>query len=204
MATALSFVELPPAIPLRRWNLREYHRMIELGFLTEDDRVELLEGWIVAKMPHNPPHDSTISTLNRLFVRLLSDDWAVRCQCAVTLRAGRGSEPEPDLLIARGPDDRYANRHPGPMDTALVIEVSDTTIDHDRGFKQQVYARARLPIYWVVNVVDQQIEVYTLPRSGRNPKYLRRKDYQGRAAVPFILFDTAFAEIPANSILPHG
>jgi Uma2 family endonuclease len=177
--------------------------MIELGLLTENDRVELLDGWIVAKMPHNPPHDSTVSKLDRLLTRLLSDDWVVRCQCAVTLTAGRGSEPEPDLLVARGPDDRYARRHPGPADAALVIEVSDSTIDHDRGFKQRVYARARLPVYWIVNVLERQVEIYTRPRGGRNPAYQQRTDYTGGSAVPLILFAESVAEIPVGSILPR-
>src|SRR3954447_3083579 len=107
MATAASLVDVPLAIPLRRWSLREYHRMIELGFLTEDDRVELLEGWIVAKMAHNPPHDGTLYLLQSLLSEFVPGGWLVRVQSAVTLRARRGSEPEPDLVVARGPAEQY-------------------------------------------------------------------------------------------------
>jgi Uma2 family endonuclease len=203
MATAPPVLDAPPPLPLRRWSLREYHQMIDLGLLTEDDRVELLEGWIVAKMPHNPPHDSTVAKLDKLLTRLLSDDWSVRCQCSVTLKAGRGSEPEPDLVVVRGPDELYDRRHPGPADTALVVEVSDSTIEHDCGFKKQVYARARLPVYWIVSIVDRRVEVYTRPRGGRNPTYLRQTDFPAGSVVPVILFGEAAADIPVDSFLPR-
>src|SRR5438128_3370052 len=99
----------PPPFPVRRFTVDEYHRMIQAGVLTENDRVELLEGWIVPKMPHNPPHDGTISLVLRRLCTSLPDDWIVRAQSAITLP---DSETEPDLAVVRGPESRYLSRHP--------------------------------------------------------------------------------------------
>src|SRR4051812_9946272 len=95
---------------LRRFSVDEYHRMIETGILDERDRVELLDGYVVLKMPRNPPHDSTIQRLERRIGRLLPAGWDLRTQCAITLSQ---SEPEPDLAVVRGDDTLYQTRHPG-------------------------------------------------------------------------------------------
>src|SRR5438552_2158980 len=100
MATVLQpsreMVEMPPT--LYRFTVKQYQRMIEIGILTEDDRVELLEGCIVDKMPHNPPHDGTINRINRRLIPILPDGWLLRVQSAITLAR---SEPEPDLVIVQ-------------------------------------------------------------------------------------------------------
>src|SRR5437868_6059435 len=111
----------PPAYPIRPFTVDEYHRMIQVGVLTEDDPVELLEGWIVLKMPRNPPHDSTIAQTQNTINKCLPAGWHVRVQSAITLS---DSEPEPDLGIARGQPRDYASHHPGPVDIAALIEVA--------------------------------------------------------------------------------
>src|SRR5688500_11540548 len=91
-------LERPP-FPVRRFTVEEYQRMGELGILTEDDRVELLEGWIVPKMNRNPPHDGTIEILQQWFSGVLPTAWRCRIQSALVTM---DSQPEPDLVIVRG------------------------------------------------------------------------------------------------------
>ena len=146
----------------RRFSVPEYHHLCELGILTEDDNLELLEGYLVHKMTRNAPHDGTLHRLLRFLSRMVPDEWEVRCQAAVTLS---DSEPEPDLAIVRR-GTNYRLQHPAPADIALVIEVSDSSLDGDRADKCRIYARAGVPIYWIVNLVDEQIEVYSSPVGG--------------------------------------
>src|SRR5262245_478373 len=100
----------PPSRLMRRFSVREYHSMIDNGILTENDPVELLEGWIVSKMPHDPEHDSSIDKIAEALREILPKSWRIRVQSAITTG---DSEPEPDITVARGPADRYDDRHPG-------------------------------------------------------------------------------------------
>jgi hypothetical protein len=184
---------------LHRFSVAEYHRMIRMGILTEDHRVELLEGVIVDKIPHNPPHDGTITRIQRKLARYVSEDWLIRVQCAITTRY---SEPEPDLAIVKNLEEVYFTRHPGPRDIALLIEVADSTLEDDRQEKGQIYARARIPIYWIVNLSEQQVEVYTEPKGGKEPAYRRRTDYAIDAKVPLVLAEEPIAQIAAIDLLP--
>src|SRR5262249_46180523 len=118
-----------PTLPVRRFSVKEYHRMIDSGILTDEDHVELLEGWIVPKMPRNPPHDTVISVIhNQELGPLLPAGWFCRVQAAVTTD---DSEPEPDLAVVRGRERDYLRKHPTPRDMGLVVEVADTTLRRD-------------------------------------------------------------------------
>jgi Uma2 family endonuclease len=166
---------LPPPFPVRRFTVDEYHRMIHAGILTENDPVELLEGWIVPKMPHNPPHDSVLDQAQEVLRLALPAGWRVRVQSAITTA---DSEPEPDITVAPGPANRYRTQHPEPVDIALLVEVADSTLATDRGAKAQLYARARIGVYWIINLVDVQVEVYTDPTGpDPSPRYRQRQDY---------------------------
>jgi Uma2 family endonuclease len=193
--------EYLPVSPQRlgRLTVRQYHRMIETGILTEDDPIELLEGLLVVKMPRDPAHDGTISLVAREFFRRAGEDWPVRVQCAVTTG---DSEPEPDLAIVRGPLERYLDHHPGRAEIALVVEVANTSLADDRHVKGRVYARARFAVYWIINLNDRWIEVYTQPRSGRYPTYRDRKDYGENQAIPFVLPGRPVGEIAVKKLLP--
>ncbi len=146
---------------LRRFTVAEYHAMLKAGVLADGERVELLNGFVVNQMSRGPDHDYPIRVLTKYFNRTLSDDWSVGPQTAATL--GDDSEPEPDLSIARGPDLTYATRHPGPADIVLFVEVADASLRRDQREKLAVYAAAGVPVYWVVNVPQRQVEVYTRP-----------------------------------------
>jgi Uma2 family endonuclease len=154
-----SAVDAPPPFSVRRFTVEEYHKLIDAGFFSEDERYELLDGWIVPKMPKNPPHEVCIELIQALFARLLPAGWRLRTQSAVTLTT---SEPEPDGAVVRGsPRDHLAN-HPGPSDTALAIEVTDSTLTRDR-HKAKIYARDRIPRYWLINLKKRVIEDYSGP-----------------------------------------
>jgi Uma2 family endonuclease len=173
--------------------------MIEQGILSENDRVELLEGWITPKMTHNPPHDCAVLLGQTELLARLSTDWIVRVQSAITTR---GSEPEPDLVIARGPARRYARSHPRRDDIALLIEVADTSLQEDRVIKARLYARMRIPAYWIINLVEGQVEVYTEPKTGRSPAFRQRMDYGIKDSVPLSIEGHDFGLIPVKNLLP--
>ncbi|MHB1423563.1 MAG: Uma2 family endonuclease [Gemmataceae bacterium] len=202
MATATL---LAPAVgatavrPLHRFSVAEYHRMIRTGILTEDHRVELLEGVIVDKMPHNPPHDGTITRIQRRLAQQISEDWLIRVRCAITLR---DSEPEPDLALVKGPEEVYFARHPGPRDILLLIEVADTTLEGDRQVKGRMYARARIPVYWIINLNDRRVEVYTAPKGGKSPAYRRRIDYASDAKLSLAIEGEELGQVRVSDLLP--
>jgi hypothetical protein len=113
----------------RRFSVAEYHKLIEIGILTEDDNLELLEGYLVHRMSRNPPHDAMIQKVMKRLFRILPPDWDLRVRSAITLTT---SEPEPDLAIVRGDENTYLTSHPSPADIGLAIEVADTTLAGDR------------------------------------------------------------------------
>lgn len=195
-----SFALPPPHLPMRRFSVAEYHQLIQTGVLTENDRVELLEGWLIHKMPRNPPHDTSLRRTQNRIERLLPSGWDWRMQFAITTA---DSEPEPDLTIVRGNVDTYATRHPGPPDIGTLIEVADSTLRLDRGDKAWIYARAGIVIYWIINLVDRQVEVYTDPTGpDAAPRYRQRQDYTETESVPLVLDGQQLALIPVRDLLP--
>jgi Uma2 family endonuclease len=181
----------------------EYHRMIETGILDDSDRVELLEGYVVLKMPRNPPHDGTIQIVNRQLRQVLPTGWDIRIQSAITLSE---SEPEPDLTLVRGDERTYLSHHPGPDDVGLIIEVADSTLERDRKDKGRIYARENIPLYWIINLSDGQVEVYSLPSGpGTQPAYAQRQDFSVQTPgnqVPLILDGQLVAQIRVQELLP--
>lgn len=150
--------ELPP-YPIARFTVERYHRMIEAGVFTEDDRVELLEGWVVQQMAKGPAHAYSTRQIDHELSARVPATMHVRNQEPITLET---SEPEPDIAIVRGPAVAYRERHPYAGEVALVVEVSDSSIDTDR-LKGRAYGRAGIPQYWIVNLPDRCVEVNTVP-----------------------------------------
>jgi hypothetical protein len=182
-----------------RLTVAQYHRMAECGILNEEDRVELLGGELVPKMPKNPPHAGSVLLTQTKILPHLMPDWVLRVQSPITLV---DSEPEPDLVVARGPMRKYVRRHPRARDIALVVEVADTTLELDRQVKGVLYAQARMPVYWIVNLNDAVIEVYTLPRAGKTPTYRQMQQYGEGGKVPLALGDNIVAELSVRDLLP--
>jgi Uma2 family endonuclease len=189
---------LAPA-KVHRFTVEQYERLGELGILTTEDRVEHLEGWIVDKMTQYPPHSSAIDFVQDALRAVLPAGWRLRDQKPIRLP---DSLPEPDVAVVRGPRERYIHRHPVAADVALVIEVADTSVDEDRDRKGRIYARARIPVYWIVNLPASQVEVYTQPRAGKSPAYRERQDYGSKASVPLVIERTEIGRIAASALLP--
>jgi Uma2 family endonuclease len=186
--------------PAWRWSVRRYHALIEAGILTENDPVELLEGELVTKMPKNPPHESTRRFFRKALEGFVPKSHFLDDQAPVTTS---DSEPEPDLVVVRGSIDDYENRHPGPRDVALVIEVADSSLQNDREQKQRIYARAGIPVYWVVNLVDVQVEVYTSPVKGRKPAFQRCEIYRPGDCVPVVVDGKEVGRLKVADLLPR-
>lgn len=174
-----------PTDPLWRLTVEQYHQMIQSGILTDDDPVELLEGWLITKMPKNLPRHVATRLTRDAIARLLPAGWYVDSQEPITIL---DSEPEPDVVVVRGKSNQYADRHPGPAEVALVIEVADATLHRDRTLKKRLYARADSPIYWIINLSESHIEVYTLPTTQTEPaSYQQRQDYALDAEIPVVV-----------------
>lgn len=153
----------------KRFTVDDYHRLIELGFIQEGDRIELIRGELVQMAAKGTPHSVCNTKLWRQLDRLLGDRAVVRGQEPVTLPDN--SEPEPDVVIARGKDNDYLAHHPFPEDILLIIEVSDSTLTYDQTTKLSVYAEHQIPDYWIVNLVANQLECYSQPYHAASDEY---------------------------------
>jgi len=189
-----------PTLPVRRFTVEEYGRMVETGVLVEDDRFELLEGWIVPKMPKNPPQEVTLVVAQDGIRAPLPAGWHIRNQSSTRTP---DSVPEPDLAIVRGAARDYLVRHPGPQDTALVVEVAGSSLAEDRGIKLRLYARAGYPVYWIINLFAMIVEVYTDPTGpDAAPTYRDRRDFGAGDGVPLVIEGREVGRIAARDLLP--
>ena len=185
---------------LWRISVDQYHEMINAGILTDDDPIELLEGLLVEKMSKKPPYRVATLLLRRMLEQLIASGWYIDSQEPITTL---DSEPEPDVTVVRGDILDYLDRHPGPADIALVVEVADVTLRRDRGLKKRLYARAGIPVYWLVNLNKLQIEVYTQPdQSTTLPDYRRQQLYQGEDQLPVMLDGREIGRIVVKAVLP--
>ena len=145
-----------------RFTVADYYRMAETGVLSQDARVELLDGKILDMMPIDPLHGGSVKRLNRLFSSLAHGRWLVSTQDPV--RLDDHSEPQPDLMLLKPTADDYTGRHPRPEDVFLLIEVANSSLKIDWEEKLPAYGRAGIAEVWIVNLRDKTIEVYREPR----------------------------------------
>jgi Uma2 family endonuclease len=182
-----------------RLSVSQYHDMIRAGILTEDDPVELLEGWLVYKMPTNPWHRLVTQTLRSDLDGLLPEGWHVNAQEPITTAS---SEPELDISVVRGKRHDYRDRHPGAADLGLVVEVSDATLERDQGWKKRLYAQAGSAVYWIINLVDRRVEVYQKPAGpAEKPDYQVQQFYAVNEEVPLILENQIVGSILLQKLL---
>jgi Uma2 family endonuclease len=163
-ATTVAEQRTSGSMTRRRFTVDEYERMATAGILTEDDRVELIDGEVVEMSPIDPPHASGVKRLNRLLGRQLGDSALIGVQDPVQL--SRFAAPQPDLSVLRPRADDYAQAHPTPADIFFVIEVADSSLETDRKVKLPLYARAEIPEVWLVDLNGERIERHTEPRNG--------------------------------------
>jgi hypothetical protein len=146
----------------RRFTVAEYLRMAEVGLLGEDSRVELLWGEIVEMGPIHIAHTSTVKRLISLLTKTMGEGIILGVQDPVQLSGD--SLPQPDVAVLRPRDDFYSERHPGPYDILVLIEVADTSLRYDRRVKGRLYGEAGIADYWIVNLSERRVEVYREPR----------------------------------------
>ena len=144
---------------LRRWTRREYERLIDHGFLDEDDPSELLDGLLLVREPQLSLHRTAVLLVARALERAFGEGWFVQTQSPIIL--DDRSEPEPDVCVVRGSPRDYVDAH--PRHPALVVEVAQSGLRIARGRKARGYARARITDYWIVNLVDRVLEVHREP-----------------------------------------
>jgi hypothetical protein len=185
----------PQLADVYRMDIDEFERITDL---LDAERLELIDGLIVERGAMDPPHVLCSEKLRRKLDRLLPARWFVREDKPVQVH--RAYEPLPDLAVVQGYPDTYANRHPTPADVAMLIEISDSTLTKDRGEKQVNYARGNISGYWIVNLIDRQVEVYTGPRSDG---YSSCSIYKSGQVVPLMIDGVEVGQIDVAEILPR-
>ena len=206
--TLLDEVRSGTALPLVPISLDQYQHMIASGILLDGDSIELLDGLLVRKdrsargedlMTHNPRHALLIKRLQRLFIPVCeSVGWHLQIQLPVALT--NFNAPEPDVAIVRGTEENYADRHPGPADLLLVIEVADSSLSIDVTTKQRLYATAGVPRYWIVNLPESQVEVFERPDATAG-KYARQASYPMGHTISWSISPQQCLDIPVSDLL---
>lgn len=189
-----------PDAPVWHLSLEQYHRMIQTGILTDDDPVEFREGSMAIKTPENPSHSLATHLTRNARAQVVPSQWYVDAQEPFTTR---DSEPEPDVLVVSGERRQYRDRHLQAQDVALIVEVADATLQRDRTLKKRIYARAMIPVYWIIDLVERKIEWYAQPfASEAAADYAQRQDVAEDGVIPVVLDGTEIARIPVRDLLP--
>ena len=179
----------------RRFTIADYERMGETGILSEDERVELIEGELLVMSPIGLPHLACVDRITRVLVLALEEQAIVRVQGSVVLDSY--DAPHPDVALLRPKADFYLSGHAGPPDILLLIEVADSSLDYDREVKAPLYASKGVVEYWLVDVKGDAITCYTDPSGGRYQTVTRH--HRGESIAPKLLPDCLIA---LDSILP--
>ncbi len=190
---------IPPWVPtsLYRLTLEQYEAMVDRGILGPRDRVHLIDGFLVSKMTENDPHATADLLCGEALDRIVPTGWHIRPGKPIRI-PGLTSKPQPDRSVVRGAVRDYARRSPAPAEIALVVEVSDTSLADDR-ILAGLYGRAGIPFYWIVNVVDGQVEVYSRP----GPSGYGVLDVLAPGHVLSVVIDgVEVGQIPVADLLP--
>ena len=184
---------------LYRLTVRQYDRMIEDGTIAENDQVELIEGLLVRKMGKKRPHIQAGKKGLKALSRVAPTGWHIAKEDPMV--ASDWSKPEPALAIVRGDVEDYSDRDVTAADIALVVEISDATLIDDRTAMARVYATSGIAYYWIVNLVDFQVEVYTDPDPAQG-RYSNRADFRPGQDLPVIIDGCQVGTIAVADLLP--
>jgi Putative restriction endonuclease len=199
-------VQTAPQPPKSRWrpyriDVAMFDRMIAAGLLPPKNRIFLWNGRLVEKMTKHPPHVFAQNRMVTCFRSFPLQGWFIEQDQPVTL--GERSVPEPELKVVRGADEDFRKKRPQSSDIALVVEVSDSSLSLDTRSVLQNYARANIPVYWIVNIPDTRIEVYSDPTGpDRKPAYRSRRDYALEEEVPVILDGQEVGKVAVKDVMP--
>lgn len=199
----LAFRSMPDAseVPscVLRLTVQQYHDMVSRGILEDDNQVEFLEGILVKKMTKNRAHSLATRRLRILLESIVPAGFYVDSQEPTSTS---DSEPEPDAMVIRGRPEDYRLHQPEAAQVPLIAEVADSSLQHDRIWKKRIYARAGVPIYWIVNLVQRQVEVFTQP-SGEvaNPDYAQCQVFSLAEDFPVVLDGKEVGRIAVKDVL---
>jgi Uma2 family endonuclease len=186
-------------LTVRQWRRAEYERLVDLGVF-RGEPIELIGGQLVVAEPQGAYHASAISAAEYTLRAVLPPGWIVRTQLPVSL--DEESEPEPDLVVVPGRPADYRGTHPARP--ALAVEVAESSLEFDREQKGSLYARAGIPEYWIVNLVDRIVEVYREPEPDPTAGYGWRYRSLTSLTSPAVVAPLAFASsrIAVADLLP--
>ena len=180
-----------------RLSVRQYDQMTLAGVIAEDEQVELIEGLLVTKMSRNRPHIVAGKKGLRVLSQIISPGWHVAKEDPIV--ASDSSKPEPDLAIVRGDAEDYLDRDVTAEDVALVIEIAESSLSVDQTDMAHVYSSSGIAVYWIVNLVDQQVEVYTNPGPDG---YQSSQIFKAGQEVPVLIDGHGAGRISVAEILP--
>jgi Uma2 family endonuclease len=180
-------------LPTRRLSVAEYYRMGDAGILTEDDRVELVEGEVIQMPPIGSRHAYVVDELTRIFVKQVPDNYRVRIQNPIHL--DEYSEVQPDLSLLKARD--YTHAHPTPADVILLIEVMESSAAYDRRVKAPLYARHGIPELWLFDLAGCTVEVHRVASADGYREVLQAG--KGEMLAPLALPNL---KVPLDSLLP--
>jgi Uma2 family endonuclease len=188
---------LPLPRSLYRLSVEQYEAIVASGVFKKRDRIQLINGLLVTKMTEYPPH-SAVCEASRLEIDpLLPTGWHIRNDRPLRI-PNYASVPEPDIVVVRGTWRDYASRHPEPPDAAFIVEVSDSSLYEDRGMAD-IYAAAGIAAYWIINLVDRQVELHTDPSP---TGYRSRQVLTPGQSVPVVVDGVEVGRIDVNDIMP--
>jgi len=192
----------PPPRLLYRMSMEKYEAMVQSGVFSKRDRLQLVEGLLVEKMTEHPPHASVSVTTADAMRAMLPKGWHLREEKPLRIPS-RASLPEPDIVVTRGKSQDYLKRHPEPVDVSLVIEVADSSLEEDRTVMARIYGGGGLARYWIVNLVDHQVEDYSQPSGTAEPLGYRHCEiFRPGQSIPVVIEETEAGRIAVADILP--
>jgi Uma2 family endonuclease len=170
--------------------------MVGSGAFGARDRFHLINGYLVEKMTQNPPHSTADDLCGDALARAIPAGWYVRA--AKPVRLPPDSMPEPDRCVVRGSIRDYTLRDPGPADVALAVEVAESSLSEDRK-QASIYAKGGIPFYWIVDLINRQVEVYSGPTANG---YALREIYLAGHLVPVFIEGVEVGQIAVDAVLP--
>ncbi len=164
MTTVVELERVSSKVTPKRFCVEDFRKMMEAGILPEESGWEIIDGFLIDKMTIGSKHASTVKRLNRILTNLFGNEMIISVQDPIHL--DEYNEPEPDVALLKSREDFYAESHPTPQDVLLLIEVSDSTVEYDREIKKRLYAEHEIAEFWLVNLKNDTIEVYSQPKNG--------------------------------------
>ena len=185
-----------PRYPPYRMSIDQYEKLVDSGVFTKRDKLQLVNGILVTKVTKKPPHAVATDRCRDALKLVVPPRWCLRTENPVRLPPD--NEPEPDQCVVRGELTDYSDRHPGAEDVGLLVEIADSSLAADRGMSR-TYAARGISVYWIVNLRESQIEVYTEPATDG---YGAMRAYKAGEDVPVVLDGVEIGQIAVSDILP--